>query len=281
MINIKRTLKAGLSLFKVRVAEGLQYRFAALSNTTIGIFWGIIEIIVLVVFFTYGNNTSDNINGLTLAQGISYIWLAQMMVSMMTTSIDGDLLGKITSGDVGLELCRPLDLYWHWFARTAAGKVSAVSIRGSLIVIFAAALSFTGFQAYGLDPPHTLLNFLLFLLSLFGAFLFSTAYSMFMTAVRMGIKWGDGPIHLIGLIGMVLSGSHLPLQIWPDFMQTFLRIQPFASYLDTPLRLYVGSVPIETGITSMIFQAFWIIAFVMSGRIIMKRRIKNIIVQGG
>jgi len=281
MKNTRRTFKAGLSLFKIRVTEGLQYRIAALSNTTIGIFWGIIEIIVLTVFFTYGNNTSDNINGLTLAQGICYIWLAQMMVSMMTTSIDGDLLSKITSGDVGVELCRPLDLYWHWFARTAAAKVSAVSIRGSLIIIFAAALSFTRFHDYGLGLPYTMLNFLLFLVSLFGAFLFSTAYSMFMTAIRMGVTWGDGPIHLIGLIGMVLSGSHLPLQIWPDFMQSFLRIQPFAGYLDTPARLYVGSVSIETGLISMLFQVFWITAFIIFGRLIIKRRIKNVIVQGG
>jgi ABC-2 type transport system permease protein len=281
MRNVRKTLKAGLSLFRIRVAEGLQYRIAALSGATISIFWGLIEVVVLTVFFTYGNKTGDNINGMTLAQGISYIWLAQFMVGFLGSTIDGDLLGKITSGDIGVELCRPLDLYWHWFARTAAGKVAAVSVRGSLTLAFGATLSLIGFYSIGLGLPHAPLNFILFLISIFNALLFSTAYSMFMASIRIGLSWGDGPIHLIGVTGMVLSGTHLPLQIWPDFMQAFLRVQPFAGYLDTPARLYVGSVTIENGLISIAFQFIWIIAFIIFGRIIMKRKIKGVVVQGG
>ena len=281
MINVRRTLKAGLSLFRIRVAEGLQYRIAAISGATVSIFWALIEVVVLTVFYTYGNISGDNINGMTLTQGIYYIWLAQFMVGFLGSSIDGDLLGKITSGDVGVELCRPLDLYWHWFARTAAGKVAAVSIRGSLTIICGAVLSLIGFGSIGLGLPVTLINFILFIISVFNALLFSTAYSMFMTSIRLGISWGDGPIHLIGITGMVLSGAHLPLQIWPDFMQSFLRMQPFAGYLDTPARLYVGSVSVESGLISMAFQFFWIIAFVIFGRIIMKNKIKSVVVQGG
>ena len=283
---MRRTLKAGLSLFKIRVAEGLQYRIAGLTGATIGIFWALIELIVLTVFFTYGNNTvenlaTDSINGMTLAQGVSYIWLVQIMVGFMGTNIDGDLLGKITSGDVGIELCRPLDLYWHWFARTAAGKASAVSVRGGITAVFGAMLSFLGFGGIGFGLPYSPLNFILFLISIFIAFLFSTAYCMFMTAIRMGIKWGDGPIHLIGVAGMILSGAFLPLQLWPDFMQAFLRLQPFASYVDTPARLYVGSVSVETGLLSVAFQILWIAAFILLGRAIMKRKIKNVVIQGG
>ena len=280
-INVRRTFKAGLSLFKIRVAEGLQYRIAAISGATISIFWALIEVVVLTVFFTYGNNSDGSINGMTLAQGISYIWLAQFMVGFLGSNIDGDLLGKITGGDVGVELCRPLDLYWHWFARTAAGKVAAVSIRGSLVLIFGAVISFAGFGSIGLGLPVTLINFILFIISVFNALLFSTAYSMFMTSIRLGITWGDGPIHLIGITGMVLSGAHLPLQIWPDFMQSFLRFQPFAGYLDTPAKLYVGSVTVESGLILMAFQFFWITAFIIFGRIIMKRKLKYLVVQGG
>ena len=282
MINVKKTLKEGLSLFRIRVAEGLQYRIAGISNAAIGIFWGLIEIVVLTVFYTYGNNNAgENINGLTLSQGVSYIWVAQAVIGFLNSSIDGDLLKKIISGDIGVELCRPLDLYWHWFARTAAGKVSAVSVRGVLMIIFGIVLSLTGFKSIGLGPPHNSLYFFLFIISVFNALIFSTAYGMFMTAVRMGISWGDGPLNIIGVLGMVLSGAHLPLQLWPDFMQAFLRMQPFAGYLDTPVRFYAGSVDIQTGLISMAFQFMWIIVFVISGKMIMKHKIKNVVIQGG
>ena len=278
--NVRRTFKAGTALFRIKVADGFQYRISAFSNTIVGIFWGLIEIVVLTVFFTYGNNASDSINGLNLTQSMSYIWLAQAILGI-TTGIDGDLMKKITGGDIGVELCRPLDLYWHWFARTIAGKVSHVSMRGGLIIIFAAILSLLGIRSIGLGLPYTPLHFVLFLVSLFFALLFSTAYSMFITAIRTGVSWGDGPVNLIMITGQILSGGYLPLQLWPDFMQTFLRVQPFASYLDTPLRLYVGSVSIESGMISIVFQIFWIIAFIVFGQMIMKRKIKNIVVQGG
>jgi len=276
-----RTLRVGFSIFRIRAAEGLQYRLAAFSGATVSIFWSLIEVVVMTVFYKYGNNTSESINGLSLSQSISYIWLAQFMFGIIATNIDGDILGKINSGDVGIELCRPLDLYWHWFARMAAGKTSAIVLRGGMVLIFAAALTFFGFGSIGLGMPHTFINFILYLLSFFSAFIFGIAYNMFITAIRMGISWGDGPINLISMTGQILSGAYLPLQLWPDFMQKFLRIQPFASYLDTPARLYVGSVDIQTGLISILFQFIWIIIFVVLGRIIMKNKIKNVVVQGG
>ena len=279
---MKRTFKAGLSLFRIRTAEGLQYRMAALSGATVSTFWALIEVAILTVFFTYGNvGAGDSINGMSLSQSISYIWIAQWMVMLSLSSIDGDLLGKINNGDIGVELCRPLDLYWHWFARTAAGKVNGLLMRGGLVLVCGIVISLIGFRNVGIGLPASPLHLALFFVSLFGALLFSTTFGMFVTAMRMNVRWGDGPMHLITATGGILSGSYLPLQIWPDFMQTFLRLQPFASFLDAPARLYVGSASIHESLLSMLLQLFWIVVFIALGRVIMKRRIKTVVVQGG
>jgi len=279
---MNKTVKASLALFKIRTIEGFQYRMAALSGATVSIFWVFIEVIILTVFFTYGNIEPDgSINGLNLAQGLSYRWIGEFMLVFALTGIDGDLLRKITSGDIGIELCRPLDLYWHWFSRTGAGKVSSLLLRGGSVFAFGAVLSLLGFRSIGPGLPPTWLHFLLFLLTLFGAFWFSTAFAMFITAIRMNVSWGDGPMHMISTAGGFLSGAYLPLQIWPDFLQTFLRMQPFASHFDTPARLYAGSTDIRTGLVAMLFQLIWIAVFISLGKMLMKRRVKNLIVQGG
>ena len=280
-MRARRTLKAGLSLFKIRIAEGLQYRLAALSGATVSIFWALIEIVVLTVFFTYGNNTSENINGMTLAQGIAYIWMTQSLYGLLSMGIDEDIRAKITGGNVSVELCRPLDLYWHWFARSSAGAVSATVLRGGFVYICGAVISLLGFVHIGAAPPASFLNFALFLLSVFEALVFATAFRMFLLAIRLGVEWGDGPLNLVMVFAGILSGAYLPLQLWPDFMQAFLRLQPFAASLDTPVKLYIGSVGLADGLVSVAFQAVWIVAFVISGRLIMKQKIKNIVVQGG
>jgi len=274
--------KAGFSLFQIRLAEALQYRMAALSGATVSTFWALIEVAVLTVFFTYGNvGAGGSINGMALPQAVSYIWVAQWVHAMSYASIDGNLLGKINSGDIGIDLCRPLDLYWHWFAHTAAGRISGLMMRGTLVLLCGIAISLIGFRNIGMGLPASPLHLLLFFVSLLGAFLFSTSFVMFVTAIRMNVRWGDGPMHLIAVTGGIFSGGYLPLQIWPDSMQTFLRLQPFASSMDTPARLYVGSASMQESLLSMLFQVFWIAAFIALGRVIMNRRIKTVVVQGG
>ena len=287
---MKKTFKAGLSLFRIRVAEGLQYRLAALSGATVSSFWALIEIVILTVFFTYSNNTSESINGMTLVQGIAYIWLTQSLYGLLAMGIDEDIRTKITGGDVSVELCRPLDLYWHWFARSAAGAVSATILRGGFVFLCGIIISLIGFTNIGAAPPVSFLNFVLFLLSVFASCHVAgfpsdneqrSFFRMFLLAIRLGVAWGDGPLNLIMVFGGILSGAYLPLQLWPDFMQTFLRFQPFAASLDTPVRLYVGSVSITDGFVSIAVQAIWFALFIVCGKIVMKRKIKNVVVQGG
>jgi len=275
------TFRTCLSLFKIKAAEGLQYRLAALSGATVSVFWALIEVVVMSVFFKYGTGAGDVVNGMSLRQAVSYIWIAQFLVGLSVTGIDGELMAKIVSGDIGVELCRPLDFYWHWFAKTAAGKASAVGLRGSLTVLAGAALTLAGFADIGMGAPPSFAHAVLFLASLFNAFFFSAAYCMFMTSIRLGVPWGDGPLNLIGVVGMVLSGAYFPLQLWPDAMQAFLRVQPFAGFTDAPARLYAGSVDINGGLVSIAYQIAWIIIFIIAGRIITERKLRNVIIQGG
>ena len=279
---MRRTMKAGLSLFRIRAAEALQYRVAALSGATVSTFWVLIEVAVVTVFFAYGNvGAGGSINGMGLTQAVSYLWVGQWIFMIAIPAVTSDTLNKINSGDIGIDLCRPLDLYWHWFANLAASKVSGLLMRGALVLLCGVIISLIGFRNVGLGLPASPLHLALFLLSLFGAFVFSASFGMFVTTIRMNVRWGDGPMHLVALTGQILSGGYLPLQIWPDFMQTFLRLQPFASSLDTPARLYTGSVSIHESLLSMLLQLFWIAAFIALGRAIMKRRIKTVVVQGG
>lgn len=271
------TVKACASIFRMRVAEGLQYRMAALSGATIGVFWGLIEIIVYTVFFLHGDHAQDMINGMTLARAVSYVWIGQAMVTLQHGNVDGEILGKITNGDVGVELCRPIDLYAHWFAKTCSGRIAPFLIRGTIILVVGILMP----ASMGLSLPASLSGFLLFLLSLLCAILLGGAYTMLITAVRLNIAWGDGPAFMLFIISQVLSGAYFPLQLWPDFMQGFLLMQPFAGTLDIPARLYVGSMTAAEGVAGILLQLAWSGVFISLGRTIMGRKLHTVIIQGG
>lgn len=272
-----QTLRACRMLFRLRLLQGLQYRLAALSGASIGLFWAILEILVYTVFFTCGDPRVAQESGLSLPQAISYAWLTQMFVPLMPMAIDGDLREKIVSGDVGLELCRPLDLYAHWYARSAAARLGDTCLRGALVLLCALLAP----VPYRLGAPASAAGLLLSLASLLCALLLCTAYAMLVTAVRVGLSWGDGPTYMLLLLGNVLSGSYLALQLWPAAWQDFLFLQPFAGYMDLPLRLYVGALPPAQAWRALGLQLFWVAAFVLLGRRVLAGRLRGIVIQGG
>ena len=268
-------LKACGALFKIRVIECLQYRAAALANASISVFWGILQIVMFTVFYTYGNPDTA---ALSLAQAVSYAWLVQIMLGLIGhLNVDADLREKITSGNVGLEICRPLDLYAHWFARSAANRVGNFPWRA--VITLAAALILP--VALRISPPDSVLGFGLFLLSVGSAFLLCVAFAMLLTVVRMGLTWGEGPTYALAMVGNVLSGAYLPLLLWPDAMQRFLRFQPFAGLMDIPFRLYVGSIPPGDAVGAIGLQLLWAAVIIALGKAMMHRKINRLIVQGG
>lgn len=272
------TAKACFSIFRIKAAEGLQYRVAGIAGASTGIFWVLIEITVYTVFYTHASfQDAGAAAGLTLRQVITYAWLTQLLFLMQPMSIDRDILDKIISGDVGIEMCRPLGLYHHWFAKTAASRLIPLIWRGSATLAAGCLMP----HAYRLSPPASFAGFGWMLLSAASAFLLCTAFAMLMVAIRLNIRWGDGPTYILMLIGGVLSGGYLPLQLWPDAMQRFLLLQPFAGYLDIPLRLYIGTLVPSQAVWAIGMQLVWTAVFAAIGRALMAKRLNTIIVQGG
>ncbi len=270
------SLKAGLSLLRIRTAEALQYRMAALAGASIGVFWGLIEITVYTVFYKHAANADGQIP-LTLPQMISYIWINQALWAFFTFNIDPGIRQSITDGNVGIELCRPMDLYIHWYAKTAAGSLGGAFWRCVLTVIVSALLP----GAYRLSAPASAAGLLLFFCALISAFLLGVSFNMLATAIRLGITWGEGPTNMLILVGIVLTGGCLPLQMWPDALQKVLLLQPFAGLVDIPARLYIGSMPPRDAVWAIALQLGWTAVFVLLGRIILRGRLKGIIIQGG
>jgi len=273
--QIRRTVKACVSLFKIRVAEHLQYRASAIASTSIGVFWGLLQIVMYTVFFTYGN--TDNLP-MTLSQAVSYAWLIQILLGLISgNDVEAEIREKIISGDVALELCRPLDLYALWFAKTAASRVGRSAWRMGFTLVIALIMP----VMLRLSLPDSMIGFTFFLLSVCSAFMLNVAFSMVLTAVRLGLTWGEGPTQALSLLAIILGGAILPLQLWPDSIQRLLLFQPFAGMLDIPLRLYIGTMPQEDAIWAIGLQLIWMVIFIALGRGLMQRKLSQLIVQGG
>ena len=262
------------SLFRIRMLYGLQYRAAALAGIATQFAWGGLRILAFQAF--YRADPSAFPMGLEALS--SYIWLQQALLALLNSwFFDGELLEMITSGNVSYELCRPVNLYDSWLAKTMSIRVSRVLLRCLPILLFAAFLP----KPYGLSAPASVSLGLLAALSTILGFLVLVTFSMLIYIAAFYTTSSAGVRIIAVNIVEFFSGSLLPLSFFPDWMQGFLRIQPFASIEDTPFMIYGGSFSQREALLSLLLQLLWAAVFWTAGRLWMKAALRRTVVHGG
>jgi ABC-2 type transport system permease protein len=190
---------------------------------------------------------------------------------------DNEVWEKIRNGEVGVELCRPLDLYAHWFTRAAATRLAPFLLQLAPVAAVAMLLP----APYHLPPPASPEGFFACLLAIGAGLLLSCACLGMTYALLLKVRWGEGPAWIMLITADVLSGSYLPLQLWPEWAQPFLLWQPFAGLLDLPLRFYVGTMAAEAVWRVVLFQLTWAVILAAAGWCWTRRSLNRLVIQGG
>ena len=271
-------LKAYLAVISARYRTLLQYRAAAFAGFITQLFWGAIKIMIMMAFFAVSKNDQP----MNLVEVISYIWLGQALLGMLPWNIDKDIENLIRTGGVSYELVRPLDLYNFWFCRTIALRTATTTLRSIPMVIFALiGLPLMGMAEWALQPPIDSFSFLVFMISLVCALVLACGFTMIMHVVLIWSVSGEGLNRIMPSLVMVLSGMIVPLPLFPDWMQTFLTIQPFRGLVDVPFRIYSGNIGPLAAMPDIAAQLLWAAFFIWLGRWMMTRSMSRMVIQGG
>ena len=266
--------KKYLSFFRITFTGGLQYRAAALGGISTQFAWSFMSILLYRAFYTE-NAVAFPMEFDAL---VSYIWLQQAFLAIfMLWFMDNDIFAVIRSGNVAYELIRPIDLYNMWFIKNAAVRLAKAVLRCFPILIIIVFIP----APYGLSMPANAGAFLMFLLTMFLGFLVVCSFCMliyivaFFTLNPMGIR-------IIALsLTELLAGAVIPLPFFPDVIRKIVLLTPFAAMQNLPLRAYSGDAAGAELLTGMLLQVFWFAIMIATGRVWMKKAIKNAVVQGG
>ena len=267
-------MRAYLSFFRIRFLAGLQYRAAAWAGVTTQFAWGFMNILMFRAFYAAAPDAFP----MEFSQLSGYIWLQQALLAMyMTWFFDNDIFDSISSGGVAYELSRPCDLYWMWFVKNMAVRLSRAVLRCIPILLVAAFLP----SPYGLGLPASGLGALLFLLSAVLGFLVLVAFSMliyiaaFYTISPMGLRI------LTTSVLEFLTGALIPIPFFPDWLQPVLYALPFASMQNTPFLVYTGYISSLEALEAIGLQCIWLVVLVTVGRLAIKPALRRVVIQGG
>ncbi len=263
-----------ISFFRMRFINGLQYRTAAYAGIATQFAWGFMEILMFRAFYTANPQAFP----MEFSQLSSYIWLQQALLALfMTWFLENDIFSAITSGNVAYELVRPMNLYRMWFVKSLASRLSKAVLRCMPILLVAAFLP----APYNISLPSGFPEFIWFSVSLLLGFLIVVAFCMliyiatFYTMSPMGVR----------LIAVTMveffSGAVIPIPFFPDKIRLVFELLPFASMQNMPLRIYSGNIKGSEILTGIALQVFWLVVMLATGRLLMNRALKRVVIQGG
>lgn len=267
-------IKKYLSFFRLRFVMGLQYRAAALAGVATQFAWGFLEIMVYRAFYEAEPQNFP----MTFEATVSYIWLQQAFLAFfMAWMMENEIFDAIVNGNVAYEMCRPVDIYWMWFARSAANRLSRAVLRCFPVLAVAGFLP----APFRMSLPVSLPAFFWFLLTLALGLFVTVAFCMLVYILAFYTVSAQGLRILFVSLVEFFAGAVIPLPFFPEKIARIMELLPFASMQNVPLRIYGGSLSGAETLRAVGLQVFWLAALVLAGKLLCLRAQRRIVVQGG
>lgn len=214
--------------------------------------------------------------GVSQAQMVTYAGVSAVMLIILrpANSVGYQIASKVKSGEIVMDLLKPLDFHVHILARNIGEVLFAAAT-------LAVPTTLIGLFFLEMRLPGSLGQALLYLLSLglgIGV-TFSLNYLLGLLAIFTidirNISWAYQAIIRF------FSGSEIPLWLMPVFLARVADVLPFRCIYSIPLSIYIGRLSgVEIG-TGLALQAAWLVGLAAAGRMFWRLAYRRLTVQGG
>lgn len=261
--------------YLIIIKNGLMMRMARRVNF-IFTFIGNLFYVVLVYFLwkaIYGNTTTT-LNGMTFNQAFIYIGVASTIFILFQTYPDWYLSFKIRSGDIVMDLLKPLDVQIQVWAYSMGGSLSKLitTTLPCLIVIFGI---FRASLSFGLNIPFFIISVVI-AASLSYVFDFIIGITSFYTESIWGISVTKEALVLF------LSGAIVPISFFPQNIQVVLRYLPFQAIYNIPLTILTSdTMGIVHYLSALLVQVGWLVVLVIISRLYYRKALGQLTINGG
>ncbi|MEU3447445.1 ABC-2 family transporter protein [Streptomyces thermolilacinus] len=232
-----------------------------------------------ILAFTYMAlwDERPRLGGYELAEALAFVWIGQALLaatSLMGGGFEDELIERIKTGDIAVDLYRPADLQLWWFSANL-GR-AAFQLLGRGVVPMA-----VGALAFEVALPENPLTWPAFLLSVLLGVVVSFAVWYLVALSVFWVLDGAGVVQVAWLSGVFFSGMLLPLTVFPGALGEVARMLPWASMLQVPADVFLEK---RTGwglVGAYGFQAGWAVVLLAAGRALQAVATRRVVVQGG
>jgi len=258
------------ALAKITMQNTLAYR----STYFISLLGSLIFVLSMLYLWNAIYDGREELSGYTWEQMKAYLFITFLTNSLISWYSETKISKRIISGEVAMDLLKPLDFQKARAAETLGSSLTEGCM--SAILIGAVLLC-----TQGIVIPATFYSGLLFVLSLFASLLikFGVVYLSslvcFWSSNGMGIAW------MRAAVTNFFSGALVPLAFFPDWLEGIAHLLPFQGIVYIPASIYLGKTAGVEALQHVGLQWIWVLVLWGLGKLIWNWSVRQVTIHGG
>jgi ABC-2 type transport system permease protein len=265
-------------MLHVAVATRAFRRYSTYTAATLA---GIFTNSVFGVIFSFAYlalwEQNPTAGGYDATDAVTYVWLGQAL--LMTVALWGggstdDLAERIRTGDVAIDLYRPVGLL-GWYLAADLGRASYHLLTRGV------APTFIGILLFEIRMPAGAVAAVGFLVSLALAVTVSFALRFMVASTAFWLLDASGARVLSGALAIFFSGMALPLVLFPGWLGTLARTLPWSAMVQVPNDIWLGKHPGAEMFLALAFQLAWVLVLLGCCALVLRFATRKVVVQGG
>ena len=263
-------MRVYLTAVRLSLRRYLTYRSSAAAGVFTNTVFGCVRAFVLIALW----KQKPEINGWDLSDAVTYAFLTQGLISPMGIFMSSTELGpRIRSGDVAVDLYRPVDFQAWWLSLDLGRALGAGALRSAPPVLF-------GLLLFPVSLPPSPLRWTEFAVCCVIGYLVSFALRYVASLIAFWTMDERGVTSILTAAGMFCSGLILPLTIMPGLLGTVVQATPWAAAVQMPINVLFGTQSGGFGY-AVAFGCFWALTLLALGRLLTSAARHKVVVQGG
>jgi ABC-2 type transport system permease protein len=247
------------------------YRLAAAAGVFTNTVFGVIKLSILLAV---AESAGGTVAGYDAASLSTYTWVSQGLIAFVMIFSWTELADRVRTGDIAVDLARPVDLQLAWLAADLGRAAWALLSRALVPLVFGAVV-------YGLYVPSDPTALALLPLSLLLAVVVSFGCRFVVNLTAFWLVEIRGVAMLYVLASGVLGGHLVPVHFFPAWLQAVAYATPFPSMVQTPIDLVTGQADGSAAAGLVLAQVAWAVGVLLLGRVVLVRATRKLVLQGG
>ncbi|MBS4221888.1 ABC transporter permease [Lederbergia citrea] len=265
-----------LLLRKYKYLSLVAYRRAVTYRSAylLSLLGNIVRVIAFAALWKAALSGGQGIGDFSHQSLLTYVLIAFMLDGLLSFRTESLIANSVRTGDVISDLVRPLD---HQLLHFSSAIGTAI-IEGIWLVLITGIL---GFAWLGMIYPQDWTTVIIFLISVFLALIIKYDLAYLTGVAAFWLTDIRGLIVTRATIVGMLGGAYFPLELLPNSIRSVLNVLPFVGTTAIPARIFTGQISGNAIWTSLIHQLIWAMALWFLARLVWKRAVRRLTVNGG